>query len=59
MYLDICVENLNSVFVSETVLFPHTMAEQEYEQRMRELQRAYVEFLDDSDRDGIYDRLVV
>ena len=34
------------------------MAEQEYEQRMRELQRAYVEFLDDSTRDGVYDRLV-
>ena len=29
--------------------------EQENEQRMRELQRAYVEFLDDSDRDGVYD----
>jgi len=34
------------------------MAEQEYEQRMRELQRSYVDFLDDSDRDGVYDRLV-
>jgi len=34
------------------------MAEQEYEQRMRELQRAYVDFLDDSDRDGVYDGLV-
>ena len=35
------------------------MAEQEYEQRMRELQRAYVDFLDDSDRDGVYDRWVI
>jgi len=34
------------------------MAEADYEQRMRELQRSYVEFLDDSDRDGVYDRLV-
>jgi len=34
------------------------MAEADYEQRMRELQRAYVDFLDDSDRDGVYDRLV-
>ena len=34
------------------------MAEQEYEQRMRELQRSYVDFLDDSDRDGVYDRFV-
>jgi len=34
------------------------MAEQEYEQRMRDLQREYVDFLDDSDRDGVYDRLV-
>ena len=32
------------------------MAEQEYEQRMRDLQREYVDFLDDSDRDGVYDR---
>ena len=32
------------------------MAEADYEQRMRELQRAYVDFLDDSDRDGVYDR---
>ena len=32
------------------------MAEQEYEQRMRDLQRMYVDFLDDSDRDGVYDR---
>jgi len=34
------------------------MAEADYEQRMRELQRSYVDFLDDSDRDGVYDRLV-
>jgi len=34
------------------------MAEADYEQRMRELQRQYVDFLDDSDRDGVYDRLV-
>jgi len=34
------------------------MAEVDYEQRMRELQRQYVDFLDDSDRDGVYDRLV-
>jgi len=34
------------------------MTEADYEQRMRELQRSYVEFLDDSDRDGVYDRLV-
>ena len=32
------------------------MAEADYEQRMRELQRQYVDFLDDSDRDGVYDR---
>ena len=32
------------------------MAEQEYEQRMRDLQREYVDFLDDSDREGVYDR---
>ena len=32
------------------------MAEADYEQRMRELQRSYVDFLDDSDRDGVYDR---
>lgn len=31
---------------------------EEHEQRMRELQRSYVEFLDDSDRDGTYDKLV-
>ena len=31
---------------------------EEYEQKMRELQRSYVEFLDDSDRDGTYDNLV-
>ena len=31
------------------------MAEADYEQRMRELQRSYVDFLDDSDRDGIPD----
>ena len=35
------------------------MAEADYEQRMRELQRQYVDFLDDSDRDGVYDRSVV
>ena len=34
------------------------MAEADYEQRMRELQRQYVDFLDDSDRDGVYDRSV-
>jgi hypothetical protein len=36
------------------------MAEQqhEYEQMMRDIQRAYVDFLDDSDEQGIYDRLV-
>lgn len=34
------------------------MVEQEQEQKMRELQRNYVEFLDDSDRDGVYDKLV-
>jgi len=34
------------------------MVEQEQEQKMRELQRSYVEFLDDSDRDGVYDKLV-
>ena len=32
------------------------MSEQEYEQRMQDLQREYVDFLDDSDRDGMYDR---
>jgi len=31
---------------------------EEHEQRMRELQRSYVDFLDDSDRDGTYDKLV-
>jgi len=31
---------------------------EEFEQKMRELQRSYVEFLDDSDRDGTYDKLV-
>ncbi len=31
------------------------MAEADYEQRMRELQRQYVDFLDDSDRDGVPD----
>ena len=35
------------------------MAEADYEQRMRELQRQYVDFLDDSDRDGVYDRSVI
>ena len=35
------------------------MAEADYEQRMRELQRQYVDFLDDSDRDGVYDRSVL
>jgi hypothetical protein len=36
------------------------MAEQqhEHEQMMRDVQRAYVDFLDDSDEQGIYDRLV-
>lgn len=36
------------------------MADQqhEYEQMMRDIQRAYVDFLDDSDEQGIYDRLV-
>ena len=36
------------------------MAEQqlEHEQIMRDIQRAYVDFLDDSDDQGIYDRLV-
>jgi len=34
------------------------MTDQEQEQKMRELQRSYVEFLDDSDRDGVYDKLV-
>lgn len=32
--------------------------EMEQEQKMRELQRAYVEFLDDGDREGVYDKLV-
>ena len=39
-----------------TVVADREMAEQEYEQRMRDLQREYVDFLDDSDRDGVYDR---
>jgi len=30
---------------------------EEHEQKMRELQRSYVDFLDDSDRDGTYDKL--
>jgi len=32
-------------------------ANEEHEQKMRELQRSYVDFLDDSDRDGTYDKL--
>jgi hypothetical protein len=41
-------------------LLQKKMAEQqhEYEQMMRDIQRAYVDFLDDSDEQGIYDRLV-
>jgi len=31
---------------------------EEFEQKMRELQRSYVDFLDDSDRDGTYNKLV-
>ena len=42
--------------VKLTVVADREMAEQEYEQRMRDLQREYVDFLDDSDRDGVYDR---
>jgi hypothetical protein len=40
--------------------FAEKMAEQqhEHEQMMRDVQRAYVDFLDDSDEQGIYDRLV-
>jgi len=34
------------------------MTEQEVEQRLRDLQRSYVDFLDDGDDQGIYDRLV-
>ena len=32
------------------------MAEADYEQRMRELQRSYVDFLDDGDREGVYEK---
>jgi len=34
------------------------MTEQEVDQRLRDLQRSYVDFLDDGDDQGIYDRLV-
>ena len=42
------------------LLIDKKMADQqhEYEQMMRDIQRAYVDFLDDSDEQGIYDRLV-
>ena len=49
---------LMSTFYSRSKLRA-IMAEADYEQRMRELQRQYVDFLDDSDRDGVYDRSVI
>jgi len=50
--------NINSWFQWSDFL--EKMAEQqlEHEQMMRDVQRAYVDFLDDSDEQGIYDRLV-
>jgi hypothetical protein len=46
--------------VYNIINFAEKMAEQqhEHEQMMRDVQRAYVDFLDDSDEQGIYDRLV-
>ena len=53
------MKDVNVYILFQTSKFRAIMAEADYEQRMRELQRQYVDFLDDSDRDGVYDRSVV
>ena len=53
------MKDVNVYILFQTSKFRASMAEADYEQRMRELQRQYVDFLDDSDRDGVYDRSVV
>ena len=53
------MKDVNVYILFQISKFREIMAEADYEQRMRELQRQYVDFLDDSDRDGVYDRSVI
>ena len=56
---DSWMKDVNVYILFQISKFREIMAEADYEQRMRELQRQYVDFLDDSDRDGVYDRSVI